>query len=123
MFATHSIHYKNLDSYFYVHSIWDENNNCLSWDNTLKFCYIHSFTVVPTLYMGPWAEKYIREQFNNLQEYNGNPVEGYVIRAFDKIPYNQYNNMVAKYVKEEFTNRISNEHWISKPLVKNELSK
>ena len=34
MFAEHSIHYNNLETYFYVFSIWNETNDCLSWDET-----------------------------------------------------------------------------------------
>ena len=34
LFARHSISYTNLDGYFYLFSIWDDSNNCLSWDDT-----------------------------------------------------------------------------------------
>lgn len=32
LYAKHSLHYSELESYFYVFAIWDENNRCLSWD-------------------------------------------------------------------------------------------
>lgn len=35
LFAQHSIRYDNLESYFYLFSIWDDNNNCLNWADTL----------------------------------------------------------------------------------------
>ena len=34
MFAKHSIHYKNLDDFFLMFSIWNEKNECLSWKET-----------------------------------------------------------------------------------------
>ncbi|WP_444997397.1 RNA ligase family protein [Aliikangiella sp. IMCC44359] len=36
LFAQHSIAYKNLSSYFYGFSIWNEDNDCLSWKDTLE---------------------------------------------------------------------------------------
>ena len=35
MYAKHTIFYNNLKTYFYVFSIWDEKNKCLSWDDTI----------------------------------------------------------------------------------------
>ena len=34
MYALHSIFYSELTSYFYVYAIFDENNVCLSWQDT-----------------------------------------------------------------------------------------
>ena len=37
VYALHSIYYEQLTSYFYVFSIWNENNECLSWDETVEW--------------------------------------------------------------------------------------
>ena len=42
LFAKHSVSYDNLDSYFYGFSIWNENNICLSAEETSTW-----FTLLP----------------------------------------------------------------------------
>ena len=37
MFARHSIAYDQLDSWFYVFSVWDQTDRCLDWDATVRF--------------------------------------------------------------------------------------
>lgn len=37
LYAKHSIGYKDLSSYFALFSIWNENNECLSWDETKEY--------------------------------------------------------------------------------------
>ncbi len=44
MYALHSIAYEQLDSYFYLFSVWDEHNRCLDWDEMLEWAH-HMFTV------------------------------------------------------------------------------
>lgn len=116
MYAKHSIYYKNLESYFYVHSIWNENNICLSWDETTKFCEKNELSIVPTLYMGNWniekLEKLIKQQY-----YNNDEIEGFVIRILDKIPYLLYNECVTKWVRKDHVR--ANEHWRNKKVEKN----
>ena len=34
LYASHTLHYAGLPSYFIVFSVWDENNICQSWDDT-----------------------------------------------------------------------------------------
>lgn len=48
MYAKHSIHYNNLKSYFLVFSIWN-NEECLSWDETLEYCDLLNLTTVDDL--------------------------------------------------------------------------
>ena len=49
LFATHSLHYKNLSTYFLVFSIWDEIDTCLSWDDTVTFSQYLGLEHVPVL--------------------------------------------------------------------------
>lgn len=60
LYATHSIKYNNLKNYFQVFSIWDENNNCLSWDDTVEWCEILGLDYVKVLYRGVYDEDKIR---------------------------------------------------------------
>ncbi len=57
VYACHSIHYIALTSYFYVFSIWNEKNECLSWDATVAWCKKLGLAHVPLLYRGPYNEK------------------------------------------------------------------
>ncbi len=122
LFAKHTIYYQNLKSYFYVHSIWDENNICLFWTDTMQFCQENNFELVPTLYMGKWDEKRLNE-LKYLEFYNRDLVEGFVLRILDKIPFSEYNESVCKYVREEFRDKINDTviHWTGQKLIKNKL--
>jgi hypothetical protein len=60
LFAEHSIHYSDLPSYFMLFSIWNEANNCLSWDETIEWAALLELEIVPILYRGRWDEKMIR---------------------------------------------------------------
>ncbi|MEL7307213.1 MAG: RNA ligase family protein, partial [Pseudomonadota bacterium] len=37
LYARHSISYNNLPSYFMAFSVWNELNQCLSWQDTKQF--------------------------------------------------------------------------------------
>lgn len=52
MYAKHSIHYKNLKSYFYVFNVWNNHNIALSWPETQQFCKDLNLHHVPTFYTG-----------------------------------------------------------------------
>ena len=54
MYATHSLHYDKLPSYFLVFSIWNEKNFCLPWDETKEWCELLGLHTVPELYVGIW---------------------------------------------------------------------
>ena len=49
MYALHSLGYDKLPSYFLVFSIWNEKNECLSWDDTVEWCELLGLTHVPVL--------------------------------------------------------------------------
>lgn len=50
LYATHSVHYTNLETYFNVFSIWNENNVCLSWNETEDWCNLLGLKTVPVLW-------------------------------------------------------------------------
>jgi len=51
LFAQHTLHYANLPTYFMVFSIWDENNVCLSWDETRLYAGVLDLATVPSFLM------------------------------------------------------------------------
>jgi len=113
LYAKHTIHYKNLVrgenrySYYRVFSIWNEKNECLSWDDTLDWCELLKLQTVPVLYRGPWDEKIIRGL--NQPEYGGDPFEGFVVRVTDSFTFAEFRKSVAKFVRGTF--EIKHGHW------------
>lgn len=118
MYAVHSIKYEDLESYFYLFSIWIDMK-CLSWDETKEYAGIIGCNVVPEFYRGIYDRKAIIKEFETNHSHN----EGYVIRLADEFNYSDFRKSVAKFVKPEFRQAINNSHghWISKKIEKNEL--
>ncbi len=108
LYAKHSIKYENLDSYFYVFSIWNERNECLSWDETKAYCEILNLQTVPVLYDGIYDEKYIQTLWN---ESIRDKSEGYVVRVADEYHYSAFSKSLAKFVRANHV-LSSNHHWM-----------
>lgn len=126
MYATHSIHYENLLDYFYVFSIWNENNISLDWDETVGYSEMIGLQVVPELCRFEWtnndkARDLIEKAVESYKCNTGDDVEGYVVRVIDSIPYKDFRRCAAKCVRKGHVQ--TDEHWMSKPVVPNELRK
>lgn len=106
LWAEHSIHYDNLKSYFYGFSIWNEKNECLSWDETLEWFELFNITPVPVLYDGIWDEKKIRATEKDLK-WESN--EGYVVRLAESFTYGQFKNSIVKFVRKGHVQ--TTKHW------------
>jgi hypothetical protein len=117
VFAKHSIHYTNLDSYIYMFSIWNEHNVCLSWSETTEWSELLEIPLVPILYKGIYNEELIRSIYNPI--YNGNECEGYVLRSFDSFEYKNFRKNVVKYVRS--CHITGNNHWRNGPIIQNGL--
>lgn len=114
LYAQHSIEYDNLKSYFYGFSIWNENNICLSWDDTEEWFELLGITSVPVLYRGMFDEKEIKSLF-----YDG--IEGYVVRLENSFSYDEFGSSVAKFVRKNHVQTDS--HWMYKTVIPNKLKK
>lgn len=115
VYAKHSIHYKELNSYFYVFNIWNEKNECLSWSETVEYCKLLSLEHVPVLYTGIFDYNKIKNIFENI---NYDTKEGIVCRISDSFCYEQFTTHVAKAVRENHIQ--SSEHWMNQKIIKNE---
>jgi len=114
LWGVHSIRYKELTSLFQVFSVWNDQNVCLSWEETLEWCSLLGLEHVPVLYAGPW------EGFDRKPEKRtSDEVEGYVIRVAGSFDYREFNRKVAKYVRSNHV--TSNTHWKSGLVEPNEL--
>ena len=109
MFAKHSLHYTNLESYFLVFSIWD-GDTCLSWKDTVDYCKLLNLVTVPVLYEGLYDK-------NKLPTIDPLKQEGYVIRSSNSFEYDDFVNNVRKYVRKGHVQ--TDEHWLNKPIEKN----
>lgn len=106
MYAKHSIAYENLETYFYGFSIWNEKNECLSWDETLEWFQLLNIIPCPVLYEGIYDYNKIR---NIDKEMNFDMHEGYVIRIRDSFNYKDFRKYVAKFVRKGHVQTV--QHW------------
>jgi hypothetical protein len=117
LWAKHSIGYEDLDSFFMGFSIWDDQNRCLSWDDTLD--YFESLSIVPVkvIYNGIFDADKIQSLSRSL--INLEKDEGYVMRIADGFDYESFPKSVAKYVRPNHVQ--TDKHWRHSKLVQNVL--
>lgn len=116
-FAEHSIRYEQLPSYFLLFSIWDEENRCLSWEETVEWAQLLELVVPPVLFDGIWDEGVIRALDERLDLALQ---EGYVVRTADGFDYTSFVSHVAKWVRADHV--TSDTHWMHKQVVPNRLA-
>lgn len=109
MYAVHSIKYDNLKDYFLVFSIFNDKNICLSYDDTQDFCEMLGLKMVPHLYQGRLKDLHNPTLFKGIDV---NKQEGYVVRPNSSFHFNEFNRMVAKWVRPNHVQ--TNEHWRNK---------
>jgi hypothetical protein len=105
--AKHSIKYTELPSFLLMFSIWNGENVCLSWDETLEWSALLDLPLVPTLYRGKWDEKTVRGLFR--ERYDGNQCEGYVVRVTSSFHYKDFKRSVGKCVRAKHV--ATSRHW------------
>ena len=116
LYAVHSIVYDELPTYFMVFNIWDENNQCLSYDDTLIWCELLGLQHVPVLYRGIFDEKILEKIAS---EINTEINEGFVIRITDSFHFKDFEKYYAKWVREKHVK--TKKHWKLEKIVKNGL--
>ena len=117
LYARHSIAYENLPAYFLGFSVWNEENVCLSWDDTLEWLALIGLTPVPVLYDGAFDERALRTLFR--PDYMGDEMEGYVVRVANAFRFDDFSRAVGKYVRPGHVQ--TDEHWMQGPVVPNGL--
>lgn len=125
LYASHSISYNSLESYFMGFSLWD-GDECKSWDETIEWFEELGITPVPVLYRGIFDEKLLR---NLVDKMDLTRQEGYVIRVADSFTVDfsdtkhddeQFAKYIAKFVRRGHVNEDS-DHWMNKEIIKNGL--
>lgn len=116
IYARHSIIYDDLETYFYCFNIWDENNMCLSLDETVEYCELLDIIHVPILYRGIFDINILEKIFKETL-LSGH--EGIVVRNVNTFHYNDFSENVAKAVRENHVQ--TTEHWTKGPIIPNKL--
>ena len=119
LWAQHSIKYTNLKSYFYVFSIWDNNNVCLSWDDTTEWAALLDLQLVPVIYRGVWSDEPAQIHKLFTSKYSESDTEGYVIRNAGAFHYSTFSSNTMKYVRKNHVTSAS--HWKYSQIEKNKL--
>jgi hypothetical protein len=107
LYAEHSIPYEDLESYLLGFSIWNEKNQCLSWDETKEWFGLLEIDYVPVLYEGLYDENKIKGLYDPKKDYHEH--EGYVIRLAESFDYKDLRKSTVKYVRENHVQ--SRKHW------------
>lgn len=110
LYAKHSIAYPDnyLDGYVYLLSVWNEKNECLSWDDTLIYADLLDLPTPKVLYRGVFDEKKLKEIAEQLDT---NLEEGFVVRLTKKIPYEEFSTSFTKFVRAGHVQENA-EHWL-----------
>jgi ATP-dependent RNA circularization protein (DNA/RNA ligase family) len=110
VYAKHSIHYPDnyLEGYLYLLSIWNDKNECLSWDDTLEYAELLDLPTPQILYKGIFDEKKIKELVKTLDT---ELQEGFVVRLTRKIEFNEFSECFTKYVRAGHVQDDA-EHWL-----------
>ncbi len=117
LYAQHSIVYHNLDSYFYIFSVWDDTNKCLGWDETCKWAQKLNAATPRVFYRGIWDEHIVRTIAVDAEV-----CEGYVVRPLEGFSFDQFNQFVAKFVRKEHVAQ-DEKHWMYKKVISNQLKR
>jgi hypothetical protein len=118
LYAQHSIVYDGLPSYAFLISLWNERNECLSWDETVEWATLLGVEPVPLLYRGLWDEQAVKDCYP--QPLFSAEAEGYVVRLADSFPYAAFRSSVAKMVRPGHV--TTDTHWRARNVVPNTLA-
>lgn len=114
LYAEHSIPYKNLEDYFLVFQVWNERNECLSWNDTKDYAAILGLKTVPEIYSGigdrEVTEELHTKAIDTWPKFRGDICEGYVLRVDESFAYSDYRYAVGKYVRKNHV--ATHGHWM-----------
>lgn len=102
----YEIEIDGLPGYLMGFSVWNEKNECLSWDDTVEWFQLLDMPTVPVLWDGMWDVDFVR---NLGLKMDARVQEGYVIRVADSFSYGAFNRSVAKVVRANHVQ--TQKHW------------
>lgn len=118
LYATHSIHYDALPTYFLVFAVFNEQNACLSWDDTVDVANLLGLETVPVLYRGAFEDAPMEDLIRRSSSF-GSTAEGFVVRDEGAFPYSEFTQHIAKYVRPRHV--TTEDHWMHTQITPNEI--
>lgn len=97
LYARRSVSYDRLPGPFMLFSVWDENNTMLGWDEMSEWAELLDIPTVPILYRGNDFTEAVKA-WGRLK--NDETSEGFVLRDAGKIPYDDFQKHVVKWVRK-----------------------
>lgn len=126
LYAIHSIAYDDLEDYFLVFSIWDDNNDCLTWENTVMYAKRLGLKTVQTIrpFLNVDYDSNDNFTIENVEKLKVDTnvligKEGFVIRNADSFNYKDFESNLAKWVRPNHIQ--TDQHWMKKKVEKNKL--
>ncbi|MEQ4716816.1 RNA ligase family protein [Nonomuraea sp. B19D2] len=113
VYARHSIAYQELESWFYGFSVW-AGDRCLDWDRAVAFLRELGIPAPPVLWRGVFDERALRGLRLDTERQ-----EGYVVRAVEGFPREEFAGRVAKWVRPQHVR--TGTHWMHATVVPNGL--
>lgn len=111
LYGIHSIEYNNLENYFYVFAIREEDK-WLSWDEVKLYAEALDLPVVPEIKVKKFEKneilKTIKEELEKGSRLGGE-CEGFVFRTVKGFTTEEFPQNVLKYVRENHVQ--TDEHW------------
>ncbi|MDH6137181.1 putative kinase [Kitasatospora sp. MAA4] len=117
LYARHSIAYGDLESWFYAFSVWDGEDRCLDWDETVRFARRLGVPVPPVLWRGVLDERAVRAL--RVLRLDTERQEGYVVRTAEGFGRAEFADRVAKWVRPAHVR--TDTHWMHAAVVANGL--
>lgn len=100
MYATHSIAYDDLESYFLVFAIFDERDNLLPWRQVEYWAALLDLQVVPVVAEGTFdSADSVHAEWVDYASRRQRESEGFVVRAADATASGEFRRRVAKWVR------------------------
>lgn len=118
LYAKHSLFYEDLETYFMAFSIWNEKNECLSWEDTVDICDMLGLKTVPVIGEMEFDEISLKTLANT---FDTNVMEGYVIRNIDSFHFDDFSDNVGKWVRAKHV--TTSNHWMFDAIIPNKLKK
>jgi hypothetical protein len=106
MLAVHSIRYTDLESFFYVFSVWDDTNTRLSLDEMIEYCDFLGLTMTKIIKRSPFRGFYFGDNFklDLIKD------EGYVVSNANRFHYDDTKYNLAKMVRQNHVQ--TGDHWM-----------
>lgn len=111
LYGMHSIKYTDLRAYVQVYGIVNDENEFLSWPDTMMWCQLLDLKHVPVLWRGEFDRNLISSWTEeDICEAAGRESEGYVMRTLNGFPVPDFEYHVGKWVREGHVQ--TDDHWL-----------